>query len=81
MKVKVDPSGRLYLPNELRKRSKSSEYTAELREDGTIVLKPSIEDPIEKYYGAVKAKHMEPEEMDAKIKEEVRKKFIRDDLR
>ena len=80
MKVRVDSSGRLYLPSELRERSSSNVYTAELKEGGAILLKPLIEDPIKKYYGSIKAEHMEPKEIDIKIKEEMRKKLIHNDI-
>jgi bifunctional DNA-binding transcriptional regulator/antitoxin component of YhaV-PrlF toxin-antitoxin module len=80
MKVKVDASGRLYLPSELRDRTPHDHYNAELREDGSILLKPLIEDPIEKYYGSVKAEHLEPKEMKVKAREALRKKLLHDDI-
>ena len=80
MKVRLDASGRLYLPSELRAKTSTSEYAAELKDDGTILLRPIIADPVEEYYGSVKSQDMSPEEIDAKIKEEVKKRLIHNDI-
>jgi len=78
MRTRLDSVGRIYLPKEVRERIGVQEFTVEILEDGSIILRPIRIDPVEKYYGVVKTKQMSVEEMEQKIKESVVKLYRND---
>lgn len=78
MRTRLDSVGRIYLPKEVRERIGVQEFTVEMLEDGSIILRPIRIDPVEKYYGVVKTKQMSVEEMEQKIKESVVKLYRND---
>ncbi|BAJ50007.1 conserved hypothetical protein [Candidatus Caldarchaeum subterraneum] len=71
MRTKIDHTGRLYIPKEVRDRVAAEEFTIETLEDGSIILRPIRTDPVDEYYGIVKTKPMSVEDMEKKIKEYV----------
>jgi len=78
MRTRLDSVGRIYLPKEVRERIGVQEFTVEMLEDGSIILRPIRIDPVEKYYGVLKTKQMSVEEMEQKIKESVVKLYRND---